>query len=71
MVVDNRAGLPEADLAVLSARLFSHDTLEQVVRVWLAHEPPRLVAGVIVQDEYSHDVLVSLDEQRFLVYDTT
>lgn len=48
--------------------LEAQHTLEDVVRrVLLAG---RAVQGVIVQDEYTHDVIVPFGE-HFLVYDTT
>jgi hypothetical protein len=46
-------------------------TLEDVVRWGLAKKPPRLVADVVVQDEYTHDVIMEYAPAVFLVYDTT
>ncbi len=43
---------------------FLHRTLEEVLRAG------GLPVDVIVQDEYTHDVVVP-DGERFLVYDTT
>lgn len=40
-------------------------TLEDLVR-----RPDLMIVDVIVQDEYTHDVVVS-DGARFLVYDAT
>ncbi len=45
-------------------------TLEQVVRWGLAFSPPRLVAEVVKQDEYTLDVVMPWGE-LFLVYDST
>ena len=47
-----------------------HRTLEDVVAWGLADSPPRLIARVVVQDEYTHDVVMPF-EDIFLVYDTT
>jgi hypothetical protein len=55
----------------IEAIVARHRTLADVVEWGLAQTPPRLVADVIVQDEYTHDVIVPLDEKRWLVYDTT
>ena len=33
--------------------------------------PPRSPHSIVTQDEYTHDVLLVLDERRFLVFDTT
>ena len=48
-----------------------HQTLEEVVRYALAATPPRLIHSVVVQDEYTHDVVVPAGAGRYLVYDTT
>lgn len=46
-------------------------TLEDVVRWGLAQKPARLVADVVVQDEYTHDVVIQHPSGVFLVYDST
>ena len=48
-----------------------HSTLEEVVRWGLASKPPRLIESVVVQDEYTHDVVIAAGAGVFLVYDTT
>ena len=48
-----------------------HKTLEEVVRWSLAATPPRLIQSVVVQDEYTHDVVVPGGSGLYLVYDTT
>jgi hypothetical protein len=58
-------------LADLEATIDSQRTLEDVVRWGLAHKPPRLVRDVVVQDEFTHDVVVPLRDGFHLVYDTT
>ena len=45
-------------------------TLEQLVRWGLAQTPPALIADVIIQDEFTHDVLLEHAGQ-WRVYDTT
>ena len=49
----------------------SQRTLEDVVRWGVAQSPPVLVADVVVQDEYTHDVVVPYPGVGWLVYDTT
>ena len=49
----------------------SQKTLEDVVRWGLALDPPRLVSSVVVQDEFSHDVVIAHPSGVFLAYDTT
>lgn len=48
----------------------THRTLEDVVAWGLAQSPPRVVAKIVVQDEYTHDVVMP-SEGGYLVYDTT
>jgi hypothetical protein len=58
-----------SDEIVASAR--SHRTLEDVVRWGIAHRPPWTVDDVVVQDEFTHDVVVRCRDDLYLVYDTT
>lgn len=46
-------------------------TLEDVLRVGFAQHPPWELVDVIVQDEYTHDVIVRGPAPAFLVFDTT
>jgi hypothetical protein len=48
-----------------------HRTLSDAVAWGLAHTPPLVIAEVIVQDEYTHDVLLPYRDGRFIVYDAT
>jgi hypothetical protein len=51
------------------------DTLEDVLRFGFAQRPAWELADVIVQDEYTHDVIVDMivpgPAPAFLVFDTT
>ena len=67
----NQAGLHEAELATIEAIVRAQPTLEEVVRWGLAQDPPRLVVDVIVQDEFTHDVVLPYFGQVHLVYGTT
>jgi hypothetical protein len=60
----DRAGLTPDQRRALEAVLASQHILQDVVR-W------RLVTSVVVQDEYTHDVVVPWDAGLYLVYDTT
>lgn len=60
----DRVGLTPLQHQALYSVLASHHILQDVVR-W------RMVADVVVQDEYTHDVVVPWDDGLFLVYDTT
>ena len=46
-------------------------TLEDLLQFGFAQRPPWDVVEVIVQDEYTHDVIVRGPEAAFLVFDTT
>jgi hypothetical protein len=62
-------GTPGAVPAVVGAL----DTVEDVVRWALAQQPSWDVAGVVVQDEYCHDVIVRGPGSApvFVCFDTT
>jgi hypothetical protein len=47
------------------------DTLEDVLRFGLAQRPAWDVLDVVVQDEYTHDVVLGGPAPGFLVFDTT
>jgi hypothetical protein len=46
-------------------------TLAQVIPWALRQSPPAEFVQVVIQDEYSHDVVVRLAADLFLVFDTT
>lgn len=46
-------------------------TLEDVLQLAFAQRPPWQLADVIVQDEYTHDVVIQGPAPAFLVFDTT
>lgn len=47
------------------------DTLDQLLRFGFAQRPPWDLADVIVQDEFTHDVIIAGPPPAFLVFDTT
>jgi hypothetical protein len=47
------------------------DTLEDVLRFGFTQRPAWELADVIVQDEFTHDVIVEGPAPAFLVFDTT
>ncbi len=65
----DRAGLPQAELAGLAAAISGHRTLADVAR-WCG-ERRHAIHTIVTQDEYTHDVVVRVADDRFLVYDTT
>ena len=63
MRVADRAGLPPGLDAIR--------TLHELIRWGLAQSPPRVIEDVIVQDEYTHDVLLPWHDTQYLAFDTT
>lgn len=74
MKVTNLANLSEKQFAGLENELAKHKTLGQVL-IWANTQSkddflPQVVAEVITQDEFTHDIIVPYKD-LFLVYDTT
>ena len=67
----NRANLLPEALAALEQELPQQGTLLEVINWGLACRPPALVAEVVAQDEYTHDVVMRWRDGLVLVYDTT
>ena len=62
MKIYNLAKLPENEFAELENELANHKTLGKVL-TWASAKPkgeflPQIVAEVITQDEFTHDVIV-------------
>lgn len=75
MRVVNKAGLAPEQLAAVERELAGQQNLNDVMK-WAASRPrgtftPSVVADVIVQDEFTHDVIVPWRDRLVLVYDTT
>ena len=75
MRIRNYAGLDAGRLAALEGVLAGHGGLQDVIRWGLEKgsgaADPRVVAEVVVQDEYTHDAIVPWRDSLVLVYDTT
>ena len=74
MKITNFASLSENEFAELEMILAKHKTLGQVL-TWAGAQPkgdflPQIVAEVVTQDEFTHDVVIPYKD-LFLVYDTT
>ncbi|RYZ42727.1 MAG: hypothetical protein EOO71_06710 [Myxococcaceae bacterium] len=67
----DRTGLLPAQRAQLERELAPLTLLQDVVRWGFARAPPRDVSAVVVQDEFTHDVVVPWEGERYLVFDTT
>jgi hypothetical protein len=70
-MIEMREGVAKELAPSIEAVVASHQTLEDVVRWGLSRDPPRLVERVVVQDEYTHDVVIAYADGVYLVYDTT
>ena len=75
MKIANRANLPGAELAEIQKELEAHHTLQDVLN-WGFKQPAgtvhaQIVADVVIQDEFSHDVIVPWKDGLVLVYGTT
>lgn len=73
-MVRNVSSLSKSEFQAVSEEVATHSGLKQVLS-WAASKPkdqvhPAIVAEVITQDEYTHDVVVPY-RGIFLVYDTT
>ncbi|MFN0138676.1 MAG: hypothetical protein ACKVQW_01145 [Pyrinomonadaceae bacterium] len=70
----NASAIPSERLDLLKQEVSKHSGLKQVL-AWAGEKPkehfaPQIVAEVITQDEFTHDVIVPYQDV-FLVYDTT
>jgi hypothetical protein len=75
MRVANQANLSSEAIADIAAELSAQQNLGDVMSWALCSPPgtfiPSVVAEVIVQDEFTHDVIVPWRDGLVLVYDTT
>ena len=71
LLLINRTRLPDAAFGALQLAVAEHATLERVLGWGRTQVPPRRVEEIITQDEFTHDVLVPLDNSQYLAYDVT
>ena len=65
-------GLVSPDVVARAEAAFAHrPTLADVLRWASEQSPPRQVAEIVTQDEYTHDVVLPFDGSRFLAFDAT
>ena len=70
-LLDETGRLSTAQREVLCRDVLPLGSLQQVVRWSFASKPPRDVTAVVVQDEFSHDVVVPWVDGLVLAFDTT
>ena len=63
--------VPPALVARVQSAVGSSVTLADVLRWAREQEPPRAVAEIITQDEYTHDVVLPFEGEFFLAFDAT
>jgi hypothetical protein len=75
MRILNHANLSPPEIAEVEVQLADQENLKDVMKWALSYSAgtfiPQIVADVIVQDEFTHDVVVPWHEGLVLVYDTT
>ncbi|HUH01652.1 MAG TPA: hypothetical protein VML75_06630 [Kofleriaceae bacterium] len=71
MELTDLAGLTAEERESLQRELARLHSLHHVIQWGLAADPAWIVAAVIVQDEYCHDVILPWKRQLHLVFDTT
>ncbi len=67
----NHARLPDATFRDLQGMVAGHASLDRVLEWGRTQTPARRVEEIITQDEFTHDVLVPLDNSQYLAYDVT
>lgn len=75
MRILNYANLSSQAIALLENELSGQQNLKDVMN-WALAKPkgtfiPTIVADVLVQDEFTHDVIIPYRDDLVLVYDTT
>lgn len=75
MRVINRNNLPPETIAKVEVEICDQKDLKDVMN-WALTEPtgsfiPQVVAEVVIQDEFTHDVIIPWCDGLVLVYDTT
>ncbi len=75
MRVVNYANLSPEEITRIESELSGQENLNDVMK-WAFAQPkgiflPSVVADVVVQDEFTHDVIVPFRDNLVLVYDTT
>ncbi|NUP13969.1 MAG: hypothetical protein HOW73_48665 [Polyangiaceae bacterium] len=71
MEIELRSPFPDDEVERIRSFVEPQGTLHDVVVAGLASTPERIVCKVVVQDEYTHDVVVRWSQGIYLVYDTT
>jgi hypothetical protein len=71
MRLDDRAGLDAGEARALIGELEPLGSLHALIHWGLRRDPSLIVADVVIQDEFTHDVVMPFRDDLFLVFDTT
>ncbi len=71
MELQDRVGLSESSRRGVERAIAGLGCLADVIRWGVRTVPERLVVDVVVQDEYTHDVILDYGDGLYLVFDTT
>jgi hypothetical protein len=71
MTILKHTSIDPLERAALESVIAQQRTLEEVIRWGLGEDPRALIVDVVVQDEYTHDVVLSYRDGIYIVYDTT
>lgn len=71
ILLHDYAGLARSEHALLATAIQSLRTLADVLAWAPKQVPPRSVAEIVTQDEYTHDVVLEANGQPYLAFDTT
>lgn len=63
--------IPAVVLGEAKAAFAGRPTLANVLQWAREQSPPRAVAEIVTQDEYTHDVVLPFDGSHFLAFDAT
>ena len=67
----DHAGLPPDERVALTTSIQDLQTLADVLAWAPRQTPPRSVADIVTQDEYTHDVVLEANGRPYLAFDTT
>jgi hypothetical protein len=69
--IENHSDLSPENFACIAEAVACHGSIRQALTWFLGHNPPLVPSDMVTQDEFSHDILVALPGDTWLVYSTT
>lgn len=67
----DESGFESGEKAALERQLCARKMLDELLHWAFAQSPPLQLSDVIVQDEFTHDVVLTRPDRRALVFDCT